>query len=133
MQHNHRASQSASWSVAGTAVARTPGCASHSLRWGSAIAIIALLAACGSRGPSVDEANEAIKDLPQFRLLLGAAADSQKFRQLQLVSDLKCTKIGDGHYECEVLLRKNPVDGVQQTARVDFVKLGGKWRATEAN
>lgn len=133
MKDNHEAFRSGSSLVSAAAVAHASRHAGHHLRWLPAIAVGVLLAACGSRGPSIDQATEAIKDMPQFRLLLGAAADSQKFRQLQLISDLKCNKVGDGHFACEVLMRKNPITGLQQAAAVDFVKLGGEWRATATN
>lgn len=124
---------SPSVSVSVKVITRLPRCNAQSLRWWSAIAVTILLAACGSRGPTVDEANAAIKDMPQFRFFLGTEANSQKFHQLKLVSDLKCTKVGDEHYACQVLMQKNPITGVRQTASVDFVKLGGEWRATATN
>lgn len=61
-----------------------------------------------------------------MQFLMGAAASDPK---VHLVSDLKCDKTGDDQFKCQVLLPKNPINGLQQTVPVEFVKLGGKWHA----
>jgi hypothetical protein len=79
---------------------------------------------------SFGEATEAIKDTPQFRFSWEARPTVRSSDRRKMVSDLKCTKFGDAHYACDVLMRKNPVTGGPQTASADFVKLWGKWRST---
>jgi hypothetical protein len=95
-------------------------------RIGLPLVCTALLAACGNSPPSTDQANAALKELPQMQLLLGNQINNAS---LHLVSDMKCDPSGDHKFKCQVLLPKNPFNGSQETLPVEFVKLDGKWRA----
>lgn len=136
MKHKYQLSRSTRLPGCLTDGMRTLWCVGRPLRWLMAIAIVPLLlAACGTRGPSVAQANSAIKAMPEFQFLLGNRQNNpkmrKKFANLQLVSDLKCSKAGDQNYKCQVLMKKNPLTGIQQTATIDFAKLGGKWRVVQ--
>src|ERR1700722_1991568 len=85
-----------------------------------------LLAGCGQSPPSLAEADTAVKQLPELQVLVGSQINNPS---VHLVTDLKCGKSGDETFLCQVLLPKNPINGLQQTVPVKFVKLDGKWRA----
>jgi hypothetical protein len=93
--------------------------------WGPALAAL-LLASCGQSPPSLAEADTAVKQLPELQVLVGSQINNPS---VHLVTDLKCGKSGDETFLCQVLLPKNPINGLQQTVPVKFVKLDGKWRA----
>jgi hypothetical protein len=85
-----------------------------------------LLAGCGQSPPSRSEADAAVKQLPELQVLVGAQINDPG---VHLVTDLKCGRSSDATFLCQVLLPKNPSNGLQQTIPVKFVKLDGKWRA----
>jgi hypothetical protein len=93
--------------------------------WAWSVAAV-LLAGCGQTPPTRSEADSAVKQLPELQLLVGSQINSPG---VHLVTDLKCGKSGDETFLCQVLLPKNPINGLQQTVPVKFVKLDGKWRA----
>ena len=98
--------------------------ASHT-SWALSVAAV-LLTGCGQTPPTRSEADSAVKQLPELQLLIGSQINSPG---VHLVTDLKCGKSGDETFLCQVLLPKNPINGLQQTVPVRFVKLDGKWRA----
>lgn len=94
------------------------------------IVAIGLLGGCGQRPPSRAEADTAVKQLPELQLLVGTQLNDP---DVHLVSDLRCSKSGDQMFLCQILLPKNPKNGLQQTVPVQFTKLDGQWRASSAN
>ena len=94
-------------------------------RWALSIAAV-LLAGCGQSPPSLTEADAAVKQLPELQVLVGSQINNPS---VHLVTDLKCGKSGDETFLCQVLLPRNPINGLQQTVPVKFVKLDGQWRA----
>jgi hypothetical protein len=90
---------------------------------------VVLLGGCGQSPPSLTEADMAVKQLPELQMLVG----SQINPNVHLVTDLKCGKSGDATFLCQVLLPKNPMNGLQHTVPVKFVKLDGKWRAVSSD
>jgi len=88
--------------------------------------VLLLLSGCGDSGPSRSEAAEALDNLAaQVAGMIGT-----KPTQKVDVRDLKCTKVSDGIYDCQVLARLN---GAEVTDRYKFSKLGGRWSAMHIN
>jgi hypothetical protein len=97
-------------------------------RW--VLATAALLGGCGQSPPSLSEADTAVKQLPELQMLVGSRINNPN---VHLVTDLKCGKSGDETFLCQILLPKDPMNGLQQTVPVKFVKLDGKWRAVSSD
>jgi hypothetical protein len=97
-------------------------------RW--VFTIAAYLCGCGQSPPSRSEADTAVKQLPELQTLVGSGINNPN---VHLVMDLKCGKSGDATFLCQVLLPQDPMNGLQQTVPVRFVKLDGKWRAVSSD
>jgi hypothetical protein len=108
--------------------ARVPRLRAIDSRWVFATAV--LLGGCGQTPPSLSEADAAVKQLPELQVLMGSRINNPN---VHLVTDLKCGKSGDESFLCLVLLPKDPMNGLQQTVPVRFVKLDGKWRAVSSD
>ena len=106
-----------------------PGFRAAKPRWAWGGAVL-LLQGCGQSPPTLAEADTAVKQLPELQMLVGSRINNPN---VHLVTDLKCGKSGDEIFLCQVLLPKDPANGLQQTVPVKFVKLDGQWRAVSSD
>lgn len=69
--------------------------------------------------------------------MFGANANSPKYRNLDVVSDMKCVEFANEHYACLVLLKKNRFTATMGAPHflvgLEYAKSHGKWVASPEN
>ncbi len=94
-----------------------------------ATALVLSLAACGDGSPSASDAETALN---KFMAEFWGGLGNQHPAHL-MVKDLKCSKVGDGIYNCLMLFTSPTMGGQVGQDRYQFTMLGGEWRATRIN